>query len=170
MYPRPLHNILSMSRLAALVFLTCLCFVGHAKTNLTDDEIKRMQKEAELHKADDEKKKRLVIASDPANGEIYTIEKTLKENGDKIEAATKKDVEDALAEARKHLDSKDADEIKKATETLTAASNKMAEQMYKQAGAQAGTGPEANGPQGGAEGEKKDDKKDGVIDADFKEV
>ncbi|MBU6375059.1 MAG: molecular chaperone DnaK [Bdellovibrionales bacterium] len=139
-----------------------------ASGGLSEEEIKRMQREAEEHRAEDEKRKEVVNAHNTLDGLIYTIEKTLKENGEKIEADTKKQVEDALVEARKHLESKDADEIKKATEALTSASNKMAEQMYKQAGAQ--PGPDATGAQSAGEGEKKDGKKDDVIDADFKEV
>jgi molecular chaperone DnaK len=139
-----------------------------------------MQKEAEAHRGEDEKRKAVVNARNTLDGLIYTIEKTIKENGDKIEAETKKQVEDAVVEARKHLDSQDAEILQKATEQLTSASNKMAEQMYKAAGAGAqGAGPEAGGagPTGhtageqghapGGEGKKADDD---VIDADFKEV
>ena len=139
-----------------------------------------MQKEAEAHREEDEKRKTVVNARNTLDGLIYTIEKTLKENGEKIEAATKKQVEEALVEARKHLDSQDAEEIQKATEQLTSASNKMAEQMYKTAGAQGGpgAGPGAGagndghtaGEQGHAGGEKKAGGDEDVIDADFKEV
>ncbi len=144
-----------------------------ASSGLSEEEIKRMQKEAEAHKAEDDKRKELVNARNTLDGLIYTIEKTLKENSEKIEAGTKTSVEEALVEARKHLDSKDAAEIQKATEALTAASNKMAEQMYKTAGAGNGNGgeqPHTAGEQGHAgksEGGKKDDD---VIDADYKEV
>jgi molecular chaperone DnaK len=150
-----------------------------ASSGLSEEEIKRMQKEAEAHRAEDEQRKELVNARNTLDGLIYTIEKTLKENGEKIEAGTKKNVEDALVEARKHLDSKELSELQKATEQLTAASNKMAEQMYRTAGAGAQPGAEAAGGNGGAEahtagaqghaqaGEKKSDD---VIDADFKEV
>jgi len=137
-----------------------------ASGGLSEEEIKRMQREAEEHRAEDEKRKEVVNAHNTLDGLIYTIEKTLKENGEKIEASTKKEVEEALVEAKKHLESKDAEELKKATETLTAASNKMAEQMYRQAGAN-----QAGGPSGAtSDQEKKEDKKDDVIDADFKEV
>jgi molecular chaperone DnaK len=153
-----------------------------ASGGLTEEEIKRMQKEAEAHKEEDEKRKELVNARNTLDGLIYTIEKTVKENDAKIEAATKTEVEAALAEARKHLDSKDAEELKKATEALTAASNKMAEQMYKNAGPAAGAeagagaagsnGHDADAHAAGDQGHagKKDDKGDDVIDADFKEV
>jgi molecular chaperone DnaK len=145
-----------------------------ASGGLSEEEIKRMQKEAETHRADDEKRKELVNARNTLDGLIYTIEKTVKENGEKIEAATKTSVEEALVEARKHLDSKDLAELQKATETLTAASNKMAEQMYKTTGN--GNGGEqphtanAQGHAGAGEGGKPGKSDDDVIDADYKEV
>ena len=159
-----------------------------ASGGLTEEEIKRMQKEAEEHKADDEKRKDLVNAHNALDGMIYTMEKTLKENSDKIEAGSKKSVEDAIIEARKHLDSKDVSVLQKATEQLTAASNKMAEEMYKKAGAQPGAaGPEAGFTPNGngadhaqhngqansgahAASGKEKNANDDVIDADFKEV
>ncbi|MCM2324076.1 MAG: molecular chaperone DnaK [Oligoflexia bacterium] len=151
-----------------------------ASSGLSEDEIKRMQKEAEAHRAEDEQRKQLVNARNTLDGLIYTIEKTIKENAEKIDAAMKKQVEEALVEARKHLDSKNLEELQKATEQLTAASNKMAEQMYKnvganapgaQPGAGAAEGAAGAGPSGnGHTDESKDGKKDDVIDADFKEV
>jgi molecular chaperone DnaK len=154
-----------------------------ASSGLSEEEIKRMQKEAEAHREEDEKRKELVNARNTLDGLIYTIEKTLKENGEKIEADTKKNVEEALVEARKHLESKDVAELQKATEQLTAASNKMAEQMYKTAGAgaagaQPGAGMGAGnggaehtaGAQGHAQAGGAEKKSDDVIDADFKEV
>lgn len=148
-----------------------------ASGGLSEDEIKRMQKEAEAHRAEDEKRKEVVNAHNTLDGLIYTIEKTLKENGEKIDPTEKKNVEEALVEARKHLESKDIAVLQKATEQLTAASNKMAEQMYKTAGSgpQPG-GPQANGSGNGSGGHEEaksaqgDKKSDDVIDADFKEV
>ena len=152
-----------------------------ASGGLSEDEIKKMQKEAEEHKGEDEKRKQAVNARNNLDGMIYTIEKTLKESGDKVEAGIKKEVEDAVAEAKTHLESKDAEELQKATEKLTAVSSKMAEMIYKNAGPQGGDG--AAGPGAGSSGSshdgsggaeasgKKDAKKDDdVIDADYKEV
>ncbi len=148
-----------------------------ASGGLSEEEIKKMQKEAEAHRADDEKRKELVNARNTLDGLIYTIEKTIKENSEKIAADTKKSVEEALVEARKHLDSKDLEELKKATETLTSASNKMAEQMYQAAGPQPGASAAAGAH---AHQESASDHKssagankpggDEVIDADYKEV
>ena len=149
-----------------------------ASGGLDENEIKRMQKEAESHREEDEKRKKVVNARNTLDGLIYTIEKTLKEHGEKVTADIKKSVEEALADARKFLESKDADEIQKATEHLTNASNKMAEQMYKQTGKgpDAAGQPESGGGGNGAGGndaggtKDEDKKKDDVIDADYKEV
>lgn len=145
-------------------------------SGLTEEEIKRMQREAEENKASDEKRKQVVNARNTLDGLIYTIEKTLKDHGEKVSAEDKKQVEEALAEAKTHLNSQDAAELEKATERLTQASNKMAEQMYKStgapgAGAQATPETEAahaDGAEGSQQGSGK--KNDDVIDADFKEV
>ncbi len=154
---------------------------------LSEEEIEKMKKDAEVHKADDEKKKKLVESKNGLDTLIYTIEKTLKENGDKIDAGEKKKVEEALVEAKKHLDSDDVETLQKATENLSKASNQMAEQLYKQnanaqQSAQGGSGdggPSSGGGTGGSSsGESKADsgkdknKKDNddVIDADYKEV
>jgi molecular chaperone DnaK len=141
-----------------------------ASGGLSDEEIKKMQKEAEAHRDEDEKRKQVVNARNTLDGLIYTIEKTVKENSEKISADVKTSVEEALVEARKHLDSKDLNELQAATEKLTAASNKMAEQMYKTAGPQ----PGAEGAQAHSANEqghaKKDKDGEDVIDADYKEV
>ena len=149
-----------------------------AQGGLTEEEIKKMQREAEEHKGEDEKRKQLVNARNSLDGLIYSIEKTMKESADKISAEDKPVVEAALAEARKHVTSSDLAELEKATQDLSAASNKMAENLYKNAGAgAAGAGPDmggmggeghAAGDQGAAPGAGKKD--DDVIDADFKQV
>ncbi|MEO5971713.1 MAG: molecular chaperone DnaK [Bdellovibrionia bacterium] len=151
-----------------------------ASGGLSEDEIKKMQKEAESHKEEDEKRKALVNARNTLDGLIYNIEKTVKENAEKIADDTKKQIEEAVVEARKHLDSKNLEELQKATENLTSVSNKMAEQMYKTAGAGAagaqangmGNGPEhqANSENPSANAEQKGKKAEDVIDADYKEV
>ena len=105
---------------------------------------------------------------------VYNIEKMLKEHGDKISGSERGDVENALADAKKALESNDKAQMDKAREALTAASHKLAEQMYKaaqpQGGAQGapGAGPTpGSGPQGG-DGEAKKDE--GVIDAEYVDV
>ena len=148
-----------------------------ASGGLTEEEIKKMQREAEEHKGEDEKRKQVVNARNTLDGLIYSIEKTVKESGDKVPAEEKTNVEAALTEARKFTASTDLAEIEKATQALTTASNKMAEILYKNTGANAqagGPGPEhgdgaqhQNAAGAGAESAKKDED---VIDADFKQV
>jgi molecular chaperone DnaK len=106
---------------------------------------------------------------------VYNIEKMLKEQGDKISGSDRGDVENAVADAKKALESNDKATMDKARETLTAASHKLAEQMYKAAQPTPGAGP--GGPTPGAtaggepgsngQGQKKDE---GVIDAEYEDV
>lgn len=144
-----------------------------ASSGLSEAEIQRMVKEGEAHKAEDEKRKSVINARNTLDGLIYSVEKTVNEHGDKVDATTKDAVTAAVAEAKKVLDSKDEEELKRATENLTTASNKMAEIMYKAASADNGNGQaqgdnaDAAAGQGQAQTGKKDDD---VIDADFKEV
>jgi molecular chaperone DnaK len=152
-------------------------------SGLSEEEIKKMQREAEEHKGEDEKRKQVVNARNTLDGLIYSIDKTVKESGDKVSAEEKTAVEAALVEARKHVTSNELADLEKATTELTAASNKMAETLYKNAGANgAGAGPDMGGGMGGegfagaqggagaagaSQGKKPDED---VIDADFKQV
>ncbi len=146
-----------------------------ASSGLTDQEIKRMQREAEEHKAEDENRKKLVNARNSLDSLIYSIEKTLKENGEKIDAGEKKKVEEALVEARKHLAATDVETIERAVQNLTQASNRMAETIYKTAGAQQAASGQTDAGNGASQKTEEktagsDKDKDDVIDADFKEV
>jgi len=145
-----------------------------ASSGLTDDEINKMKTDADLHKDEDEKRKLLVEARNSLDSLIYTIEKTVKENSEKIGETEKKEVESALIEAKKHLDSQDVEAIQKATQELSQASNKIAEQIYKTAGAeaqsdQATTDGATNGGAGAQSSNTGKDDED-VVDADYKEV
>jgi molecular chaperone DnaK len=139
-------------------------------SGLSESEIKRMQKEAEAHRAEDEQRKQGVEARNQLDGLIYTVERTLKENGAKVSGDAKSRMEQALSEAKAVFDSpdrgKDLNELRSATEKLTTASNQFSEELYRgQPGAQAQAGQNP-------EGEKKPEERKGddVIDADYKEV
>ncbi len=139
-----------------------------ASSGLSEEEIKRMQQDAESHAAEDHKRKELVEARNQGDSMIYATEKSLKELGDKVDAETKGKVEKEIENLKKLLTGEDAEAIKKGTEALTQASHKLAEIMYAQASA---GGQPGGGPAGGEEAEggpKKDD--DNVVDADFEEV
>ncbi len=137
-----------------------------ASSGLSEDEIEKMQKDAELHADEDKKRKELVEAKNQADSLIYATEKSLKDLGDKVDAATKENVEKEIENLKQIVKNDDVEAIKKGIEALTQASHKLAEIMYSQAGQQQpGGGPEA-GAAGPDEGKKDDD----VVDADFEEV
>src|SRR5581483_3154476 len=145
-----------------------------ASSGLSEEDIKKMVRDAEQHAAEDHKRRLQAEARNKLDNLIYTTEKTLKEYGSQLDEASRKGVEDALAEARTKLESKDADEMNRAAEALAAASHKLAEAMYSKTRAQAQAGSDGQGSAGagtsdGAAGEKKGDGED-VVDADFKEV
>ena len=138
-----------------------------ASSGLSKEEIDKLVKDAELHAEDDKKKRALVDARNHADALIYTTEKSIKEMGDKVEAATKTDVESAVASLKTAMEGEDTDEIKRLSEALTQVSHKLAEAMYQkasQANEQAGGGADGSSDQGS--GASDDD----VVDADFEEV
>jgi molecular chaperone DnaK len=134
-------------------------------SGLSEEEIKRMVAEAEKNRESDKKKREVVDARNHLDSLIFASEKALKENGDKLQANQKSDLEAAITEAKTKLTSENLDEIKAANERLQNASHKLAEAMYGQAGAQQAQGnPDASD----AGSTKKND--DDVVDADYKEV
>ncbi len=136
-----------------------------AASGLSEDEIDRMVKDAEMHADEDKKKRELVDAKNSAESLIDQTEKTLKEHGDKVDDDTKKAIEAACEALKQVKDGDDAEAIKQKSEELTQASHKLAEAMYQQA-AQEGGEPGAD-PQGQAGAAGQDDD---VVDADFEEV
>ncbi|NLZ16489.1 MAG: molecular chaperone DnaK [Desulfobulbaceae bacterium] len=144
-----------------------------ASSGLSEAEIDRMKKDAELHADEDKKRKELVEARNNADSMIHMTSKSLQELGDKVDAATKTSVEQEIENVKKVMEGEDTEAIKSATEALTQASHKLAEMMYAQASQQgaggAGAGAAGAGAsQGAGSGKGKDD--DDVVDADFEEV
>jgi molecular chaperone DnaK len=145
-----------------------------SSSGLSKDEVEKMARDAELHSADDRKKKDEIEARNRADAMIYNTEKTLKEHRDKISEAEAKQVESALEEAKKAMSEGGLEKITAATDKLTTASHKLAEAMYKaQSGAANGAGPGA-GPDGagagGPNGAGAQQPKDNVVDAEFVDV
>ncbi len=140
-----------------------------SSSGLSKEEVERMAKEAEAHAAEDKGKREEIEARNQLDGLIYNVEKMLKEHGDKISGDEKGNVESALADAKKALESTDPAIMNSARERLTQASHKLAEAMYKSAQAQPGAaaGAPSGGPADGASKEKKDE---GVIDAEYVDV
>jgi len=134
-------------------------------SGLSDDEIKKMQKDAELHADEDKKKKEKIEAKNHADTLAYSTEKALKDYGDKVDADTKKGIEEKLEALKKVLPGDDIEAIKKAAEELSQASMKLGEAMYKAgAGAQGAPGAAPSGDGGSPEGEKP---KEGPVDAEY---
>lgn len=99
---------------------------------ISDEEIERMKKDAEINAAADQAKRDLIEAKNIAENLIYQSEKTIKEGGDKISEKSKKEVEDSIAELKKIKDSDNIDDIKKATEKLSESIQKVGAEMYQQ--------------------------------------
>lgn len=113
-----------------------------ARSSLTKDDIERMKKEAELHADEDKKKQEEIEIKNMAESLIYTAEKALKDNGDKIPAEIKSDVEAKITELKAVKDGTDLEATKKATEALSEHMQKIGEAMAKvQSTAEAGTTP-----------------------------
>ena len=141
-----------------------------SSSGLSKEEVERMAKEADSHSAEDKAKREEIEARNQLDSMVYSIEKMLKEHGEKISAAEKSEVESALADAKKALEGSDKAAMEQARERLTSASHKLAEQMYRAAqpaGAAPGGQPSGE-PAGDAGAEKKKDE--GVIDAEYVDV
>jgi molecular chaperone DnaK len=107
-----------------------------ASSGLTEEEIKKMIREAEAHAEEDRRKKQLAEVRNDADNMIYTVEKTLRDMGDKISEDEKKRIQEAIEKCRRIKDtSNEINEIKSATEELARASHRIAEELYKKAGA-----------------------------------
>ncbi len=138
-----------------------------ASSGLSEEEIQKMTKDAELHAEEDKKQREAAEVRNQADTLIYSTEKSLQELGDKVDSATKDQINDKIKDLRKAMEGTDLEAIKKAQDELMQASHKLAEMMYQQAaGAQAGR-------EGGADTSGKGEKgggDDDVVDADFEEV
>jgi molecular chaperone DnaK len=141
-----------------------------ASSGLGEEEIKKMMRDAESHSDEDKRKKQLAEAKNEADTLVYTVEKSLRDYGDKLNEAEKKEIEEALEKCRKAKDtSNEPSEIKSATEDLMNKSHKLAEHLYKgqgaQAGAGAGAGTSGDGAREGAKGPEEE-----VVEAEFEDV
>jgi molecular chaperone DnaK len=136
-----------------------------ASSGLSKDEIDKLVREAESHVEDDKRKRELVEARNQADSFVYSVEKNVKEFGDKIDAADKEKIEAAIGRVKTAMGGDDANAIRSAQDELTQASHKLAEAMYAKT-AQQQAGPQADSSQkAGAEGKKDED----VVDAEFEE-
>ena len=131
-----------------------------ASSGLSEEEIKKMMRDAEAYAAEDKRKRQLAEARNEADTLIYTVEKSLKDYGDKLTESEKRDVQDALEKCRRTKDtSNELSEIRSAIEALTRASHKLAEHIYRYKEA-AGTKAK--------EGPKKPEEE--VVEAEFEDL
>jgi molecular chaperone DnaK len=147
-----------------------------ASGGLNDSDIQRMVKDAELHASDDKKRKELVEARNHADGSVHSIEKNLKEHGDKLPPEMKTSIEGEITALKSAMEGEDVEAIKAKTDALLQSAMKLGEIMYKAAqdaeaaggGAGPGPGPESAGQQGPQAGAAPGGEK--VVDAEFTEV
>jgi molecular chaperone DnaK len=144
-----------------------------ANSGLSEEEIQKMVKDAELNAAEDKKKLELVQARNQADAMVHSVKKSLAEVGDKLDAGEKEKIEAALKDVEEALKGDDKAAIESRTEALMAASQKLGEKVYADAqAAQAAAGAAGAQPEAGAQqastARPADD--DNVVDAEFKEV
>ena len=143
-----------------------------ASGGLSEADIQKMVKDAELHAEEDKKKRELIDARNQGEALVHSTEKHLKEYGDKVAAAEKGQIETAMEALKEALKGEEAEAIKNKTNELAQVAMKLGEAMYKaqqaaaaQAGAAGATG--AGAPGGGGTNEAKNEK---VVDAEFEDV
>ncbi len=133
-----------------------------ASSGLSKDEVDRMVREAEQHAGEDQRRREEIEARNQADGAAYQAEKTLRDNGDKVSAELRSEVEGKVAAVRSALQGTDTAQIRSAAEELTESMQKIGQQIYQEAGAAAGAQP------GAAEGQKQPG--DSTVEGEFREV
>ena len=133
-----------------------------------------MMKDAESHAGEDEKKKAAIEARNRLDGLVYSVEKTLGENKDKVDASAVTEIESAISESKTALGGEDVDAMNNAFERLQTASHKLAEAIYSKTAAPEGEAPtseQASSASAGADGEHgASSSDDNVIDAEYVDV
>ena len=139
-----------------------------ASSGLSEEEIKRMVQDAEANAEDDKKLVELVQARNHADGLIHSVKKSMAEYGDKLDAAEKTKIEEAIKAAEDAVKGDDKADIEAKTEVLATTSQKLGEMMYAQAQAEGQAAGAGAGAAGANEAGKKDEGN--VVDAEFEEV
>jgi molecular chaperone DnaK len=139
-----------------------------SSSGLSKEDVERMAKEAEAHAEEDKARREEIEARNQLDTLVYSVEKMLRENGDKISGAERGEVENAVADAKTALQSGDKRQMDQARDRLTQTSHKLAEQMYRSAQPQGAQQPSPGGPTGGDSGTAG--KASDVVDAEYVEV
>ena len=145
-----------------------------ANSGISEEEIQKMVKDAELNAAEDKKKLEIVQAKNQGEALVHSVKKSLAEYGDKLDGAEKEKIEAALKDVEDALKGEDKSAIEEKTNTLMTASQKLGEKMYsdmqaKQA-AEAAAGNAGGGAAGGGAESASKPADDNVVDAEVKEV
>ncbi len=140
-----------------------------ASSGLSQEEIDRLVKDAELHAEEDKAKKELVDARNGADGLIYTTEKTMGELGERVNTATKSEIDNVINDLKRAMEGEDVAEIRRLTEMLTHASHGLSETLYQQA-SQAGSCQSGECAGDTAGGQTSYGPDDDVVDAEYQEV
>jgi molecular chaperone DnaK len=135
-----------------------------ASSGLSEEEIERMRKEAEMHAEEDRRRKELVEARNNADGAIYTAEKSLRDLGDKVPSDLKSKVEEKVAEVRRVMEREDASAIRRETEELTRLIQQIGTAAYQQGAAQSGQAA------GGSESPREGGGDEDVVEGEFRNV
>lgn len=135
-----------------------------ASSNLSEADIDKAIKEAEAHAEEDKKRKEFVETKNQADNMVYSLEKMLKENGDKLSAEDKKRLEDEIEKDKKEFESDDVEVIKKALESLTQVSNEVFTKMYQNANPNGANGTDGNAGNNGSAGAGSDSDPDVTIE------
>ena len=139
-----------------------------ASSGLTKDDINKMVQDSEVHAEEDKQRREEIEVTNQADSMAYSIERQLAEHGDKVAAADKAAIEEAIKEVRAALEAKDVARVKQASEALTKASHKMAEALYRDAQAKT-PGPGEAAPGSGGNGRTKTAEGE-VVDAEFEDL
>jgi molecular chaperone DnaK len=144
-----------------------------SSSGLSKEEVERMAKEAEAHSAEDKSRREEIESKNQLDSLVYSVEKMLRANGGKISGSERGDVENAIADAKKALESNDKSSMDNARERLMQASHKLAEQMYRSTstqsrGSSGDRGAAGTGAASSSGGQSKKDE--GVVDAEYVDV
>ena len=139
-----------------------------ASSGLSKDEVERMKREADMHAAEDTRKKEEVETRNMADTIVYTAEKTLREQGDKVPADLKSEVDAKIAAVKSALQGSDVEQLKRMTQELSNTMQKVGAAVYQQAGGGPGAGAPPPPPGDGQEGPGKKDE--GTVEGEFREV
>ena len=144
-----------------------------SSSGLSKEEVEGMTKEAEAHSAEDKSRREQIESKNQLDSLVYSVDKMLRENGGEISGSERGDVENAIADAKKVLESNDKASMDNARERLTQASHKLAEQMYRSTstqsrGSSGDGGASGTGAASSSGGQSKKDE--GVVDAEYVDV